>query len=74
MLWVFSIKIVTKYLPTKYIIFRFEPFHKSLSIYGIHDFTAPSGRWLEGLRMIEGIDARTEMVMDLDQEGRENLN
>ena len=28
---------------------------------------------LEGMRMLEGIDARTKMVMDVDQVGRENL-
>ena len=28
----------------------------------------------EGMRMLEGIDTRTEMVMDVDQVGRENLN
>ena len=27
----------------------------------------------EGMRMLEGIEARTEMVMDVDQVGRENL-
>ena len=28
---------------------------------GADDFTAPYRRWLEGMRMLEGIDARTEM-------------
>ena len=30
-------------------------------LYGVPDFTAPYRRWLEGMRMLEGIDARTEM-------------
>ena len=34
---------------------------------GIQDFTAPYRRLLEGMRMLEGIDGRTEMVMDIDQ-------
>ena len=42
--------------------------------WGIQDFTAPYRRWLEGMRMLEGIDARTETVMDVDQVVRENLN
>ena len=36
---------------------------------GIPDFTTPYRRWLEGMRMLEGIDTRTEMVMDVDQVG-----
>ena len=28
----------------------------------------------EGMRMLQGIDTRTEMVMDVDQVGRENFN
>ena len=40
-------------------------FHSSYK--GIQDFTAPYRRLLEGMRMLEGIDGRTEMVMDIDQ-------
>ena len=47
---------------------------KTVLVKGIRDFTAPYRRWLEGMRMLEGIDARTETVMDVDQVVRENLN
>ena len=36
---------------------------------GIPDFTTPYKRWLEGMRMLERIDTRTEMVMYVDQVG-----
>ena len=36
---------------------------------GIPDFTTPYRRWLEGMRMLEAIVTRTEMVMDADQVG-----
>ena len=41
-------------------------------IKGAYDFTMTRGD--EGMRMLQGIDTRTEMVMDVDQVGRENLN
>ena len=40
---------------------------KVIAYQGIQDFTAPYRRLLEGMRMLEGIDGRTEMVMDIDQ-------
>ena len=36
---------------------------------GIPDFTTPYRRWLEGMRMLEGIETGTEMVMYVDQVG-----
>ena len=36
---------------------------------GIPDFTTPYRRWLEGMRMLEGIETGTQMVMYVDQVG-----
>ena len=36
---------------------------------GIPDFTAPYRPWLEGMKMLEGVYTRTEMVVDVDQVG-----
>ena len=36
---------------------------------GTPDFTAPYRLWLEGMRMLEGIETGTEMVMYVDQVG-----